>query len=320
MALSRSVWLAGARYIRFRIPRNHGPLLPRLVPSVPVGYSGFRTLFYKSPGSTMDALRIWKLMEYMGMDYCFIIRTRRRMKKYSYPWLAYCIPAALILAIGDFIAQYHLKPHASDRTFWKFLTEEWVKGETLLFALMGFFPIGYLLCKWNLFLYRKMRCHGYFSFLWKKILLDLLIISPIILSLMIITYSFFYGENVFTETWENNKKIAKERFWPALKDSMIFNILTRPPVLFGIFYLAPIHLRRMLKTIYEVIFATYVTGAIRKHVNVAPADRMSAGGIGGISKVGDYSSITGFQRPETVDNPMTRWARYKKWACRNRED
>ncbi|CAH1392451.1 unnamed protein product [Nezara viridula] len=343
MALSRRIWLAGARFVGLRFRENPG-LLPRppvlvTIQSQPV----FRNLFYKSPGSTMEALRIWKLMEYLGMDYCSIVRIRRRMKKYSYPWLTYCIPAALILALGDFIGQYHLKPHAADRTFMKFLTDEWNIRETLLFALMGFFPVGFLLSKWNLFLYRKLKCHGKLSFLVTKLLLDLFILTPILLSLMILVYGAFYDRNLINESSEEVKKTFKEKYWPALKQSMIFNLETRPLAIFAIFYLAPIHLRRLLKTVYEVIFATYVTSSIRENVQGPSGSSLSSGSPGSAKNLSTASGVlrsgsdSGLKASQTVgsskggtldggspdslvEEPLGRWARYKRWACRNRGD
>lgn len=218
----------------------------------------------KSGEHSITKLQIWNLLRWLGVDHCKLVVFRRNLKRFTYPWLGYSLPIGLILGLGDFIAQYHLAPHPSDRTISDFLNKDWIKERTLVFVLLGMFLVGPMLCKWDLFWYRKLRCKAG-SYFITKLLVDLLLLSPLLLALMAVIFDQRYGVNIFTDSKEATERNFHCKYKPAIVDIMKFNLLTRPAMALLMCYVIPKQHRKSLRFLYEIIFATYISDAFYRH-------------------------------------------------------
>jgi len=202
-----------------------------------------------------DYLSIWFFLRKLGIPNRAIVKFRRKLVSINYPWISYSLPAAFALGIGDLIGQHF------DRKVKKIDYIEAIK-----FAAIGFAIVGPILSKWNLFIYRRLINKGRQKYLGSKIVLDQLILSPLLLVLVMLTYDIQCIINKKGDIKNDVNRKYQPTFWDIIK----LNIMTRP--LFSLFfcYIAPLAFRRLFKVAYELYFCSYSTSAIRNGLAAPP--------------------------------------------------
>ncbi|KAK9497381.1 hypothetical protein O3M35_004713 [Rhynocoris fuscipes] len=201
----------------------------------------------------------WFILRKFGVPCQAILKFRRGIKRFYFPWLAYSIPLAITMGIGDVLAQLY-QHHVTDRaekTAWNF-----AKKRTAKFMLTGFLIVGPLASKANRMIMRRISFFPAQSFLIKRIAIKVLVISPLIL----LAAMAFYDYEQIQDCYDHGKNdyLWEKRYKLPFQDIMSFNLLTRPLVELSV-CLLPFCVRNLARKLYEILFFAYSSSVIHKY-------------------------------------------------------
>ncbi|XP_014259089.1 uncharacterized protein LOC106672292 [Cimex lectularius] len=196
---------------------------------------------------------IWYWLVKFGMKRCTVIKIRRKLKRYSYPWLFFAFPAGIYMFLGDTIAQLCMEKESSGK---------YNISRGLHYAAIGVLITGPFSSKWSLFWLRRIPRNRPTSFMAISLLLDIFLLMPTVALITMACIDYKVIKEKLRHDPKNIAQIYDERYKECMRDIMKFYVQTRP--LLGIVscFILPKSAAKLVRTLYYICFYSVMSNAI----------------------------------------------------------